>query len=242
MAASATFIADVTTALGGNLIDVELTQEDFDYALNKAIRIWQQRGNNNLNKKFVPFDVVTDQTTYDITTLTGEDVQDITRIVKPRSDGSSADPFYTSYIQQVWAYRSQLGDNMLDFELARQNLKSFERYTVHETQFIWNHRTGILELLDLPKADNTWVLEAYCNLTELEYEDHLWVREYAIAESKIILGRAYRKFQALSTPTGETSLDGAEMVAEGKEEQTILLENINDYVDGDPTGAVILMG
>jgi hypothetical protein len=243
MPASVGFVTDVTTALGGNLIDVELTQEDFDYALDKAIRVWKQKGNNNLNKKFLQLPIITDTQTYDLgALLPTEDIQDIVRIIKPRSEGNSADPFYTSFIQHMFDYRSQLGDAMAEYELAKQNIKTYERYTNHNTQFIWNHRTDILTLLDNPKVDNTWVLEAYCNLTEAEYEEHLWVREYAIAEAKIILGRAYRKFQALSTPTGETSLDGNELVQEGKDEQTTLLENINEYVDGDPTGAIILMG
>jgi hypothetical protein len=241
MAASVAFIADVTTALGGNLIDVELTQEDFDYALAQAIRVWQQRGNNNLDKKFLPISIVTDTKVYDLSTeLPGETIDTIVRIIKSRSTGSSADPFYASWIQALWS--GVQSGQYAEFELAKQQIKTHEQYIAYETQFIFKKRTNELTLLDVPNTDDTWVLECYCDLTELEYEDHLWVRQYAIAEAKIILGRAYRKFQTLTTPAGETALDGAELVSEGKEEQLVLLENIADYVDGDPTGSFIITG
>ena len=242
MAASAEFVSYIEESLGGNLIDVEFFQADYDRALDTAIRTWKQKGNNNLDKKFIPFSIVADQQEYDITTLTGESIDTIVRIIKPKSSGSSADPFYTSFIQNLMADWSNIGDRMAEYELIKQSIKTYERYMNYETQFIWKKRTGYLTLLGNPKIDTTWILEAYCDLTELEYEDHLWIREYALAEAKCILGRAYRKFQALSTPSGETALDGNELVQEGKDEKLALIENIADYVDGDPTGGLVLMG
>jgi len=238
------FIDDMSTALSANLVDVELTQTDFEFAFDKAKRIFIQRGNNNYDRRFYSIAAITNQTTYSIPSE--ENIDTIVKIVKPRSSfGYAANPHHAYGIQTFFSgYYGGMGSGFdaMSFILGRQLMDDYDILLAYETQFIWKKRTNELTLLDAPKADETWMLEVYADLADEEYEDLIWIRNYTVAELKIILGRAYRKFSALSTPTGETSLDGEQLVAEGKEEQLILLENIGDYVDGDPTGSVFIIG
>lgn len=238
------FIDDMTTALGGNLVDVELTQTDYEYAFDKAKRIFVQRGNNNLDRKFYSLAAITNQTEY--TLPSSENIDTIVKIVKPRSSfGYTANPHHAYAIQTFFGGYyggSGAGFDAMTYELGRQLMDDYDIMLAYETQFIWKKRNNQLTLLNAPKVDETWMLEVYADLSDAEYEDLIWIRNYTIAELKIILGRAYRKFSALSTPTGETSLDGEQLVSEGKEEQIILLENIGDYIDGDPTGSVFIIG
>ena len=95
---------------------------------------------------------------------------------------------------------------------------------------------------DKPDITEQWLLEVYTDLSDDEYRDRLWIYEFALAHTKIMLGRAYSKFQSLSSPTGETSLNGDALLQEGIADKERLLIEIKDYTDGDPIGGAILIG
>lgn len=241
MAVTDLFKADIETALGGNLIDVELTQADYDFSFDKAKRIFVQRGNNNFDRKFLSVAVVPDTYIYVLPAV--ENIDTIVKIIKPRSSLSPADPFSVAAINQIFGGVTSGGSSsMLTYELGMQMLDNINIYILNDTQFTWKKRTNTLTLLDNPKIDESWFIEVYADLNDEEYEDVIWIRNYTIAEAKILLGSAYRKFQSLTAPSGETSLAGDAMIAEGKEEQLLLLETIGDYVDGDVAGSVMLIG
>ena len=241
MAVSSTFKTEIEIALGGSLIDVELTQADYDFAFDKAKRIFIQRGNNNFDRKFLSVAVLPD--TYSYVLPASENIDTIVRIIKPRSTFSPADPFSVAAINEVFGgLTSGSSSSMLTYELGMQMLDNINIYILNDTQFIWKKRTNTLTLLDNPVLGESWFVEVYADLTDEEYEDVIWVRNYTIAEAKVILGMAYRKFQSLTSPSGETGLSGDAMIAEGKEEQLLLIEAIGDYVDGDVAGSVMLIG
>jgi len=63
-----------------------------------------------------------------------------------------------------------------------------------------------------------------------------WIEKYSLAESKIKLGHAYRKFQAVPGPGGGLSLPGGDLIQEGKEEKKELEQDILDFLhDAAPT-------
>jgi len=240
MSITDTFKADIETSLGGNLIDVELTQADYDYSFDKAKRIFQQRGNNNYDRKITSLAVLTD--TFDYILPASDNIDTIVKIIKPRSSFSPANPHHVSYFNEMMSGMFGGGASMVTYELGMQKLDNINIYLLNDTQFIWKKRTNTLTLLDNPPIDETWMLEVYADLTDEEYEDVIWVRNFTMAEAKILLGNAYRKFQSLTSPSGETGLAGDAMIAEGKEEQLLLIEAIGDYVDGDIAGSVFLIG
>ena len=241
MGVTTIFKKDILTALGNNLIDVELTDDDLDFAFDKAKRVFVQRGNNNFDRKFLSVPVLPD--TYSYVLPEAENIDTIVRIIKPRSSFSPADPFSVASINQIFGNLSYGNtSSMLTYELGMQMLDNINIYILNDTQYIWKKRTNTLTLLDNPTLDESWFVEVYADLTDEEYEDVIWVRNYTIAEAKVILGMAYRKFQSLTSPSGETGLSGDAMIAEGKEEQLLLLEAIGDYVDGDVAGSVFIIG
>jgi len=62
-------------------------------------------------------------------------------------------------------------------------------------------------------------------LSPEEYESDEWIRSFAVAKSKIILGTIRRKFSGFSYAGGQGTTDGAELINEGKEEIEKLLES-----------------
>jgi len=238
----ATYKSEMEVALGGSLIDVELVDADYQYAFDKAKRTFIQLGNNNLDRKFYPLSVTEGTSSYNLPSI--ENIDTVVRIIKPRGGLIANEPFSIATIQSLFgSFYASNQSNLFSYEMLTQYLDNIRIYTADDIQFIYKKIKNFeLTLLDPPKSDETWLIEVYADLSDDEYRDNLWVHEYSLAELKIILGRAYRKFQALSTPTGETSLDGDQLVQEGKEEKIELRERIGNYVDGAPAGGVIMIG
>lgn len=234
----ADFNAEMQTALGGNLVDVELGADDFTYAFNKAKRVYIQRGNNNQSRDFHVLNIVTDQREYDIPST----IHTIRALVRPSSSLSSSDPFSSAIIQDIYYNQTQGYGGLLAYDLSTQLVEMVNKYSVHEAEHIHDKVNSKLKLTKTPTVDATWFIDAYSTLTDDQYRDVLWVQDWTLSELKVILGRAYSKFSSLPSPSGETSINGDILIQEAKEEQRMLIEQINDYVDGDETGLPIVLG
>ena len=114
-----------------------------------------------------------------------------------------------------------------------QQIETAKRYMVYDTQFIHDKFKNRITLLKKPELNTTWLLECYLNLTEAEYMNVDWIYRWTLAELKHILGMAYRKFGSLPSPTGETSLNGSEYIQEAQREKEELLDEIQNYTDGE---------
>lgn len=238
MSVSTVFKSDIEISLGGTLIDVELEQVDYDYAFDKAKRVFQQRGNNNLDPIYTPFNVIPDTFSYILPTELN--INDVVKIIKPKNSLAPADPFSQATLNSI--FNMQYSGSMASYEMLHQSLDTLNIYLLHDTQFNWKKSTSTITLLDNPKISETWVVEAYANLPDLEYEDNMWIRNFTMSEAKMLLGNAYRKFSSLTAPSGETSLQGDAMIAEAKEEQLLLIEGIGDFIDGNTTGSILIIG
>ncbi len=122
----------------------------------------------------------------------------------------------------------------LSLEMMGQQLEHWKRYTTQEVDFHHDKMRSTLKLLQPPRKNENWILEVYSDLTDEEYMEMLWIQSWALAEAKIILGAAYRKFSNLPGPDGgSVSLDGSGLIQEAKEEQRLLLEDIENQISGD---------
>jgi len=151
------FKEEVEARLGGNLVEVELTGEDYRIAFETAKRIFVQRGNNNMEKKFYALSVITDERSY--TLPSNENIDTVVRIIRPRSGLSTDDPFSLSVVQEMFGYRSYGTDTtMLTYELSKQLLDNMNIYFNYDLQFIWKKKDNSIEFLDPPLVDEIWFL------------------------------------------------------------------------------------
>lgn len=245
------FKDEMLTMLGGNLVDVELEDKDYQMALKRAIRVFQQKGNNSYRRVFQPLVVTKSEYTYElpVETPTNGKIDTIVKIVKPSGGWNIEDPFsLAAYNDMFYGIGTGMGcacnttADYMTYELTMQNIEDARRYMAYETQFVHDKFKNTITLLKKPEKDTTWLLDCYVNLTVEEYSDILWVQSWALSELKIILGTAYRKFQSLAAPTGETSLAGSEYIQEGKDMQEQLLEDILNGVDGEISFSEVRLG
>lgn len=71
-------------------------------------------------------------------------------------------------------------------------------------------------------------------LLPIEFEGDDWIRRYALARSKIMLGTIRRKFSGFSAAGGSASVDGDALISEGKAEEDALILEIKESRPGLP--------
>ncbi|WGH49618.1 neck protein [Alishewanella phage vB_AspM_Slickus01] len=246
------FKEDLLAALGGTLVDVELEDRDYRFALRRAMSIFKQQGNNSYRKSFLPVSVDPAVLEYPLP-IPEQDgsnkIDTIVKIVKQSGGWNIDDPFsvvaYNDMFSGVGtssAGCAGCSTNFLQYELTMQQIETAKRYMVYETQFIHDKFRNTITLLKRPEMKTIWLLECYVDLTDLEYMQIDWIFRWTLAELKHILGMAYRKFGSLPSPTGETNLSGSEYIQEAKDDKALLQEEILNGVDGNDTYVEIRMG
>jgi hypothetical protein len=88
----ARLMEEITIALGGTMIDLELEERELNYCINVTLDRYRQRSGNAIEESFVFIDVQPDVSVY---TLPDEvqEVRSVYRNVLGSSGGASIDPF-----------------------------------------------------------------------------------------------------------------------------------------------------
>lgn len=83
---------EIEIALGGSMVDIDLEQKDYDYAITVTLDRYRQRSGNSIEESFVFLDVQPDVAKY---TLPREiqEVRSVYRNVIGNSGGAAIDPF-----------------------------------------------------------------------------------------------------------------------------------------------------
>jgi hypothetical protein len=103
--------------------------------------------------------------------------------------------------------------------------------------YTYNPVTKKLQLIRDPKATGEavliWTYNLKPEITLLsDYQIQQWIKDYMVANAKVIIGEAREKFASIAGPQGGTSLNGAAMKSEGQAAMDKLLEDLKHYVDG----------
>ena len=105
--------------------------------------------------------------------------------------------------------------------------------------FDFNPTSKKLRISQRPRGQESVLIWAYnyrpdFNLFEDTYAG-IWLKDYAVAQSKIILGEAREKFATIASPQGGTQLNGGSLKAEGTAQiEKLELELINNYDNQQP--------
>ena len=224
------FFEEVMISLGGNLVDVELEDKELNLAFKKAKRTFIQKGHNSYRRMFYKTAVTKGCMIIPVP----YNVDTVVRIIKPRRGFHIGDDFSLAAFNDIFPVTVSGGTSgdLLSYELTLQKLERWEKYMATDVDFNYDPFKHTISIMKAPLRDEVWLVELYTNLEDSEYMDILWIQNWTIAEAKIMLGTAYRKFSSLPSPDGTVSLDGGSLIQEGKEEKLALLEEIENYTDG----------
>ena len=64
-----------------------------------------------------------------------------------------------------------------------------------------------------------------------DFQISQWIKDYMLANCKMIIGEARVKFATIAGPQGGGSLNGQQMKSEAKEQMDSLIQQLANYVD-----------
>ena len=228
------------TMLGDGMIDVELDQIHYETALQRALAIFRQRGDYAVEESYAFLTLVADQNEY----ILPEEIQQVRQIFR-RSIGSRTgagvggtvfEPFNLAYTNTYLLSSTNMG-GLLTYELFAQYQELVGKMFGAFINFTWNPQSRKLVIQQRPRGEEQVMLHVYnkkpdFNLISDVYSGQ-WIKDYALANCKLMLGQAREKFAQIAGPQGGTSLNGAALKTEAQAE----LEKLTDDLTKLPGGA-----
>ena len=208
--------------LGGNMIDVELDPIHYNTAIDKALARYRQRSQNSTEESFGFMTLQVDQNEYYLPKEVMEVRQVFRRSIGSRSGGGNGgtlfEPFNLAYTNTYLLSSSNMGGLATYFAFASyQNLvgKMFGSFI----NFTFNPSTKKLTVMQRPRTEESLLIWMYnyrpdFNLFQDTYAG-VWIKDYALAHCKIMLGEAREKHTSIAGPQGQVSLNGSQMKSEG---------------------------
>jgi hypothetical protein len=230
----------IRTSLGDGMIDIELDPSHYNLAIDKSLLRYRQRSEHAVEESFAFLTLEQDVNEYTLSkeVVTVRDV--FRRSVGSRTGGGDGgtlfEPFNLAYTNTYLLSSSNMGGLATYFAFAGYQKmvgKMFGSYI----QFSWNPQSKKLTIMQRPRGEETVMLWLYNSKPEFALFDDqyagLWLREYALANAKIMLGEAREKFQQIAGPQGATSLNGATLKQEGTQRITELDAELQNYMAGE---------
>ena len=240
-------IRDIETMLGGELIDVETGARSYDLAVELALDYYRQRSHNAVEESYLFINLTAKTNDY----ILPNEVIDVRKVfrksfgVAAGSDQSvsTIDPFDMAFTNMFYLQDPANG-GMATYDLYAQNIETAGRLFGLEYVHNWNETTKRLKLMRYVRADEEVVCWVYNYIPDEQLLTNTfakpWIRRYALAQSKMMLGQAYAKFGNLAGPQGGISMNGSELKAEAQTELQELEDQLKKYADGgQPLGFIM---
>jgi len=230
----------IKTMLGDGMVDVELDPSHYNTAVDRALAKYRQKSANSVEESFAFMTLEQDVNEY---TLSNEviEVRDVfRRSIGSRTGGGDTgslfEPFNLAYSNTYLLSSSNMGGLATYYAFAsyqKQIGKMFGSYI----QFTWNAATKKLTIMQRPRGEESVLLWLYNHKPDFTIINDpyagLWIKDYALATAKLMLGEAREKFATIASPQGGTQLNGASLKAEGTASIEKLEQDIQNYATGE---------
>jgi hypothetical protein len=232
-----TLIEYVKLQLADQIIDIELDPAHYEAAYQKTIGTYRQRATNAYEEAYIFMELIQDVNIY---TLPQEVVQ--VQQVFRRQFGNSTGPFASNFDPfaqasiNVYLMNFNVAGGLATYDFYTQYVELAARMFGGFMNYTWNPVSKKLQLIRDPKGTGenvllwTWQLKPEIHLLQ-DFQIQQWIKDYMVANCKMIIGEAREKFASIAGPQGGGSLNGAAMKAEAKESMTDLIEQLKMYVD-----------
>jgi hypothetical protein len=239
-------IKEFELRLGGGMVDVELDLAHYELALTRALRKYRQRASNSTVEDFIPLIINAEQQVYQVP----ENVVNVREVIK-RYQGSLSsgvgvdfEPFSASYLSNMMQMQGGMQQSLVNYELYAHRRELIARMFGAYVTFTWNNvnKTIMMHRKFISGDDVYLWVDKERSDEELLMDVHAgsWIKDYAFANCKFMLGEARSKFAQIAGPQGGTSLNGDNLKSEAQAEIEKLDEDLKTYVDGStPLGFII---
>lgn len=238
----------IKNSLGDGIIDVELDPKHYQTALERSINRYRQRSSNSVEESYAFLELKENQNKY---ILPDEiiNVREISRrTVGSRTEGGQGgtlfEPFNLAYTN-TYLLRAGATGGLATYYMFASYQELVGKMFGSFIQFHYDNATKTLTITQRPRADSETVV-LHCDNYRPDitlFKDIYakpWIRQYALAVCKTMLGEARGKFNTIAGPQGGTTLNGDALKAEGFAEMERLDQEINNFMEGGtPTSFII---
>jgi hypothetical protein len=227
------------TMLGDGMVDVELDPVHYNTAIDRALNKFRQRSSNAVEESYAFLTVEVDRNDYTLPQEVMNVRQIFRRSIGSRSGGGQGgtlfEPFNLAYSNTYLLTATNMGGLATYYAFASYQ-KQVGKMFGSEINFTFNRTTKKLTLMQRPRSEEEVLLWVYnyrpdFNLMQDPFANQ-WLKDYALASCKLMLGEAREKFNQIASPQGGTSLNGTALKNEGKTELETLEMDLVNYKDG----------
>ena len=228
--------------LGYPKVCVELSEEQFNIAIDNALDEFRRRVDNAYTHRHVSFTLRRGQVVYylnDPRDKTNK-IVNVLKIHRVNFLGATSLSADNGLYAQAFYNQLYQGSNidLLSIHLMNQLSESFEKIFAGSLSFTWDEASReLLILRNLTNAEERVVLEVVMERTEQELLLDRWAKQWlqgwAEAELLEMLGMIRTKYGTLPGPNGGITLNGDTLLNMASEKQTELLRQITDYEVGN---------
>lgn len=229
----------VRAMLGDGMIDIELDPIHYDTALARALGKYRQRGDSSVEESYMFLTLNTDVNTYTLSKEIMEVRQIFRRSIGSRTgggDGGSVfEPFNMAYTNTYLLSSSNMG-GLATYEIFAQYQEMVGRMFGSFINYTFNKSTKKLTVLQRPRSDEQVLLWTYNYKPDFVILEDIyaiqWIKDYTLANCKMMIGEAREKFSQVAGPQGGSSMNGTALKNEAKEMITQLEAELMQQVTG----------
>jgi hypothetical protein len=232
--------------LGDGMIDVELDPIHYETALNRALAVFRQRSDNAVEESYAFLTLTESENEY----ILPKEIQQVRQVFR-RSVGSRTgngtggtvfEPFNLAYTNTYLLSSTNMG-GLLTYELFAQYQELVGKMFGSFINFNWNPQNRKLTIHQRPRTEESVMLLVYNVKPDFAIIDDVysgqWIKDFSLANCKMMLGQAREKFAQIAGPQGGSSLNGAAMKAEAQAEMDKLMEDLKTGITTQGWGWVI---
>lgn len=225
--------------LGDGMIDVELDPIHYQTALDRALGIFRQRSDNAVEESYAFLTLEENKNEYILPKEIQQVRQIFRRSVGSRSGGGGGgtvfEPFNLAYTNTYLLSSTNMG-GLATYELFAQYQELIGKMFGSFINFTWLPQPRKLIIQQRPRGEEEVMLWVYNTRPDFAIiEDTYagqWIKDYSLANCKIMLGQAREKFAQIAGPGGGSSLNGAAMKSEGQADIERLTKELETAVPG----------
>jgi|TARA_B110000503_G_scaffold142917_1_gene241620 hypothetical protein len=225
--------------LGDGMIDVELDPIHYETALIRALGVFRQRSDNAVEESYLHLTLTESQNEY----ILPKEVQQVRQIFRRSvgsrtgngTGGSVFEPFSLAYTNTYLLSSTNMG-GLLTYELFSQYQELVGKMFGSYINFTYHPQSHKLVIQQRPRGEESVMLLAYNTKPDFAIIDDTyagqWVKDYTLANCKMMLGQAREKFASIAGPQGGTALNGAAIKQEGQNDIDRLTIELTTQVSG----------
>lgn len=226
----------IRLALGMPSVRIEATKEQLDQAINNALLMLRKYSSLATKRGMFFLQLKRNQQNYILTNSCAgfNKIVNVSTLYRMKSSFfrtafAGNDLFGVAALQQLYSIGSF---DMLSYHLVSSYIEELDTLFANRIMFNWNETSRELKMYQNFASNEKVLIDATIERSEQDLfndrETSLWIQNWAVAYTKMMLSQVRGKFQQLPGPNGSTALNTQDLITQGQTEMTELKEELHD--------------